>query len=117
MCSGVLRKTVFTEHSLTLHQEMPLESLSRKEKAVLCGDAGEFSRPELISDGLKHSVNVCWGEMSPCFSFLGGHRVLSPKDEREQTSVLLLGCISASGMGDLHSCEGNTVQCKMYDPS
>jgi len=34
MCSGVIWKTIFTEHSLTLHQEMPLESLLRKEKAL-----------------------------------------------------------------------------------
>jgi len=31
MCSGVIWKTVFTEHSVTLHQEIPLESLLRKE--------------------------------------------------------------------------------------
>jgi len=33
MCSGVIWKTIFTEHSRALHQKMPLESLLHKEKA------------------------------------------------------------------------------------
>ena len=59
---------------------------------------------------------------SPCFSlFFGknGHRVLSPKDERDhpdfhqrqvqkQTSVMVWRRISANGRGDLHVCEGIT---------
>jgi len=32
MWSGVIWKTIFTEHSLTLHQEMPVETLLRKDK-------------------------------------------------------------------------------------
>jgi len=59
--------------------------------------------------------------MSPSFSLFWGKtdNDFSPKDERDhpdfhqrqvqkQTSVLVLGCISASGMGDLHLCEGIT---------
>jgi len=34
MCSGVIWKTIFCEHSLMLHQEMPFESLLLKEKAL-----------------------------------------------------------------------------------
>jgi len=67
MCSGVIWKTIFTEHSLTLHQEMPLESLLRKENGLhqfYVEMPGEFSGPELISDGLEES-----GRKWNCFCF------------------------------------------------
>jgi len=72
MYSQVIWKTIFTEHSLMLHQEMPLECLFKGESftSVLCGDGGEFSGPELISDGLEESGNVCCGQMSPCFRLI-----------------------------------------------
>jgi len=44
--------------------------------SVLCGDADKFSGPELISDGLEESGNVCCGQMNPCFSLFWGETVI-----------------------------------------
>jgi len=63
MGSGVLWKTIVTEHSLTLHQEM-----LRLEKALHLSNASQMSKR-----------NVCFGKMNPCFSLFS---VLSPKDNK-----------------------------------
>jgi len=35
------------------------------ESSILCRDAAKFSGPEIISDSLKYSGNVCLGQKSP----------------------------------------------------
>jgi len=54
----------FPLNSLPLHQEIQLESLFHKEKALHQFYAEncckiKFSEPELISDDPKHSGNLC----------------------------------------------------------
>jgi len=52
--------------------------------SVKCGDDGEFSGPELISDGLEENGNVCCGQMNPCFSLIWGENRIEfsvPKTE------------------------------------
>ena len=74
---------------------------------------------EVIRDGPKYSGNVFSGQTSPHFS-----QILCAKDEKEHpdshqqkvqkpASVMVWGCISAHGMGDLHICEG-TIDAEAY---
>ena len=79
---------------------------------ILCRNTTEFSGPEVIWDGLK--VNQDESTFQLVF---GKNRILRAKDEKDHpdsyqwkvqkpASVMVWGCISAQGMGDLHICEG-----------
>jgi len=86
MCSGVIWKTIFTEHSLTVHQDMPLESLLYKEKSLhlLNVEMMASSLGLNSSDGLEENGNVCCGQMNPCFSLIWGENRIEfsvPKTE------------------------------------
>jgi len=110
MSSGVIWKTIFTEHGLTLHQEMPLESLLRKEKAVHQFYAAS-SGPELVSDGLEDSGNVCCGQMSPCFSLFFGRKWESSQSQRRKGPTRLTPATGAKA----NICPGvEEHHCKRY---
>ena len=97
------------------HQEMPLESLLCKEKAIHLF----YAEMPASSDGLEDSGKVCCGQMSPCLSLF-----LEKKMDIEFSVPKTKGtnqtffsdrwrCISANGMGDLHLCEG-TIDVEAY---
>jgi len=110
-------------HSDAAFRNVTWISVTQRESytSVPCGDAGEFSGPELISDCLKHHGHVLWSDESMFKLVLGKNRhwVVSPKADRDhpdfhqrqvqkQTSIMVWRCISANSMGDLHLCEGTT---------
>ena len=131
MCSGVLWKIIVTQHSLPLHQEMQLD-------IVLCnlgrhwlilrrnGAKVLWARSHLRWTEWQWETCLSWSDKSTFQLVFGknGHRILRAKDEKDHpdcyqrkvqkpASVMVWGCISAHGMGDLHICEG-TIDAEAY---
>ncbi len=84
--------------------------------------AVDFSGLGGIWDGPSHSGNVYCGQMNQYFRyFLGG---MDPKEEKDHPdcyqqqvqkpgSVMVCGCVSALGKGNLHFCDG-TINTEKY---
>ncbi len=78
-------------------------------------------------DGPSHSGNVCCGQMNQYFRYFfgrNGRRVLRTKEEKDHPdcyqqqvqkpgSVMVWGCVSALGKGNLHFCDG-TINAEKY---
>ena len=106
--------------SLSLNTALRCVKKIQLEMVLLILDrhAAKFSGPEGIWNWLKDSGNVFSGQMSPHFSLFFGKTDVGfyvPKMKRpdcyqrkvqKPASVMVWGCISAHGMGDLHICEG-----------
>ena len=120
------RKIIISQQSPLLHQEMRLEIV------LLCKEEGIYSfctqtlwqtrvckckmdRKTVETCSLVRQVHI-----PACF----GRRILHAKDEKDHpdcyqrkvqkpASVMVWGCISVHGMGDLHICEG-TIDAEAY---
>ncbi len=89
--------------------------------------AVDFSGLGGIWDGPSHSGNVYCGQMNQYFRYFfgrNGHRVLRTKEEKDHPdcyqqqvqkpgSVMVWGCVSALGKGNLHFCDG-TINVEKY---
>ncbi len=89
--------------------------------------AADFSGLGGIWDGPSHSGNVYCGQMNQYFRYFfgrNGRRVLRTKEEKDHPdcyqqqvqkpgSVMVWGCVSALGKGNLHFCDG-TINAEKY---
>ena len=94
----------------------------RKTLINLCRNAAKFSGPKVIWDGLEDvetcsldrrvRISACFWEKrtsdSTCQRLKRPPRLL-----KKPASVMVWGCISAHGMGNLHICEG-TIDVEAY---
>ncbi len=94
---------------------------------TVCRSAVDFSGLGGIWDGPSHSGNVYCGQMNQYFRyFLGGMDAVcsGPKKEKDHPdcyqqqvqkpgSVMVWGCVSALGKGNLHFCDG-TINAEKY---
>ncbi len=86
--------------------------------------AVDFSGLGDIWDGPSHSGNVYCGQMNQYFRYFLGGMVLRTKEEKghpdcyqqqvqKPGSVMVWGCVSALGKGNLHFCDG-TINAEKY---
>ncbi len=89
--------------------------------------AVDFSGLGGIWDGPSHSGNVYCGQMNQYFRYFfgrNGRRVLRTKEEKDHPdcyqqqvqkpgSVMVWGCVSVLGKGNLHFCDG-TINAEKY---
>ncbi len=108
---------------------MPVKTvLCQKEAPMLTvsRSAVDFSGLGGIWDGPSHSGNVYCGQMNQYFRyFLGGRTPCAPDQRRKGSSdcyqqqvqkpgsVMVWGCVSALGKGNLHFCDG-TINAEKY---
>ena len=123
MGSGVLWKIFVTQHSPPLHQEMQLEivlckeafiKFAQKRHQVLWAQSHlRWTKKNYVNES---TFQLVFGK--------NGRRILRAKDEKDHpdcyrrkvqnpASMMIWGCMSAHGMGDLHISEG-TIDAATY---
>ncbi len=107
--------------------QLKLYCAKRKPYVNSVQSAVDFSGLGGIWDGPSHSGNVYCGQMNQYFRYFferNGRRVLRTKEEKDHPdcyqqqvqkpgSVMVWGCVSALGKGNLHFCDG-TINAEKY---
>ena len=120
---GVLWKIIVTHHSPPLHQEMQLEIVLCKEKGIysflrrnaqpssLGPKSSEMDRKTVETCSLVRRVHI-FGKTCQKMERRTSDCYVQQKVQKP-ASVMVWGCISDSGMGDQHICEG-TIDAMAY---
>ena len=122
MGSGVLWKIIVTQQSVAASRNATWNCIIAKRKAFICVE----TPPSSLRWTERQWKHVLWSDESTFQLVFGknGRRILRAKDENDHpdcyqwkvqkpASVMVWGCISAHGMGDLHICEG-TIDAEAY---